>query len=96
MGLLPSAQGLGLGGFVARVPSEQVHVGATPSEHMGPLAKAEASMRVKRSWGSILTCGELNLCAGRQEGYAGVEKAGRLYTGEKEEATGCAKCVLQL
>ena len=34
------------------------------------------------------------LAPGR-EGYAGVEKAGRLYTGEKEEATGCAKCEMQ-
>ena len=50
VGLLPSVQGLGLGGLVARVPSEQVHVGATPSEQTGPLAKAEASMRARRSW----------------------------------------------
>ena len=49
VGLLPSVQGLGLGGFVTRVPSEQGHIGAAPSEHIGPLAKAEASMRVKRS-----------------------------------------------
>ena len=48
--MLPSAQGLGFGGFVARVPSEQVHVGAIPSEQIGPLARAETnSMRVKKS-----------------------------------------------
>ena len=31
-----------------------------------------------------------------QEWYAGVETSGGLYTGDEQEATGCAKCVLQL
>ena len=65
MGLLPSVQGLGLGGFVARVPSEQLHVGANPSEHMGPLAKAEATTRGRRRrWSILLICWRDQLSGG--------------------------------
>ena len=94
VGLLPSAQGLGLGGFVARVPSEQVHDGATPSEHMGPLAKAEASMRVKRSWGSILAYGELHLCAGSRAGRICRCRKGRqvIYRREGRGHRMCQMC----
>ena len=87
-------QGLGLGGLVARVPSEQLQVGATPSEQMGPLlARADPSMRVSMSsWWSILAFGQSKLSGftPRQEGYAGVEHSGGLYTGDEQEATGCA------
>ena len=60
MGRLPSEQGLGFGGFVARDPSEQVHVGEAPSEHVGRRAMAEVKRRERRRLWSSMALGLLN------------------------------------
>ena len=55
MGRLPSEQGLGFGGFVARDPSEHVHVGEAPSEQVGRRAMVEEAKRRERRrlWSSM-------------------------------------------
>ena len=63
VGRLPSEQGLGFGGFggfVARDPSEHVHVGADPSEHVGRRAMVEAKKRERRRLWSSMALGLLN------------------------------------
>ena len=60
MGRLPSEQEFGFGGFVARDPSEHVHVGEAPSEHIGRRAMAEVKRRERRRLWSSMALGLLN------------------------------------
>ena len=60
MGTLPSEQGFGFGGFVARDPSEHVHVGEAPSEQVGRRAIVEDKRRERRRLWSSMALGLLN------------------------------------
>ena len=85
MGRLPSEQGLvgfgGFGGFVARDPSEHVHVGAAPSEHVGRRAMAEEAKRRERRrlWNSMALGLLYNLFGWREEQICRWIQLGGLY-----------------
>ena len=83
MGRLPSEQGLvGFGGFVARDPSEHLHVGEAPSEHVGRRAMAEDKRRERRRLWSSMALGLLdNLFEKREEQICRWIQLGGLYTG---------------
>ena len=69
MGRLPSEQLLGFGGFVARDPSEHVHVGEAPSEQVGRRAIVEDKRRERRRLWSSMALGLLNNLFGWSEGH---------------------------